>query len=268
MTDGEELGYAGARRPSRILWAAAGLGAVLIHASAFAAFWAERPAEATDDVGAPAFEVGIELASVRAEPTDLPPGPESEATAASAAAVEVKQTVTETELEKADPTETEDPDRIVTTAKTEKPKEEEPIPVAVPTAASQESVASEATAAPTIAAAPEAPVTTAPVIGNGESTTRVRAEWQKRLVTHLDRNKRYPAVTAHQNSEVTLTFTLDRTGRVLAATVLTSSGDRAFDEAALAMMHRADPVPAPPPLIADDGLTFTVPVIFRNKARG
>ena len=266
MTDADELGHGAARRPSRRLWGAAGLAAILIHASAFGAFWFEQPAEANDDVGAPAIEVGIELASVRAEQTDLPPGPESEANAASAAAVEVKQTVTETELPKAVPTETEDPDRIVTTASTAKPKEEDPVSVAIPTPASQESVASDATAAPTIEAA-QAPVTTAPVIGNGESTTRVRAEWQKRLVTHLDHNKRYPATIAHKNREVRLTFTLDRTGRVLTAAVVNSSGDAAFDEAALAMMQRADPVPAPPPLIADDGLTFTVPVLFRNKGK-
>jgi protein TonB len=27
------------------------------------------------------------------------------------------------------------------------------------------------------------------------------------------------------------------------------------------------PVPAPPPLIADEGLSFTVPVIFRVKSK-
>ena len=41
----------------------------------------------------------------------------------------------------------------------------------------------------------------------------------------------------------------------------------AFDEAALAMVRRSDPVPAPPPLIADEGLSFTLPVIFRVKGK-
>ncbi len=31
------------------------------------------------------------------------------------------------------------------------------------------------------------------------------------------------------------------------------------------MMKRADPVPAPPPLVADEGLTFTMPVDFRAR---
>jgi hypothetical protein len=34
------------------------------------------------------------------------------------------------------------------------------------------------------------------------------------------------------------------------------------------MVRRSDPLPAPPPLIADDGLSFTVPVIFRVKGKG
>jgi hypothetical protein len=32
------------------------------------------------------------------------------------------------------------------------------------------------------------------------------------------------------------------------------------------MLHRADPVPPPPPLVADDGLTFSLPVIFHVKS--
>jgi protein TonB len=54
---------------------------------------------------------------------------------------------------------------------------------------------------------------------------------------------------------------------VLAASVVKGSGDNSFDEAALAMIRRADPVPPPPPLVADDGLTFTMPVIFRARPR-
>ena len=56
-------------------------------------------------------------------------------------------------------------------------------------------------------------------------------------------------------------------GHVLSANIVKGSGDTAFDEAALAMVRRSDPVPKPPPMIADDGLNFTVPVIFRVKGK-
>jgi TonB family protein len=54
---------------------------------------------------------------------------------------------------------------------------------------------------------------------------------------------------------------------VLSATIAQSSGDASFDQAALAMMRRADPVPAPPALVADEGLSFSLPVNFRAQRR-
>jgi TonB family protein len=54
---------------------------------------------------------------------------------------------------------------------------------------------------------------------------------------------------------------------VLSANIVKGSGDTAFDEAALAMVRKSDPVPMPPPLVADEGLNFTLPVIFRVKGR-
>ena len=64
-----------------------------------------------------------------------------------------------------------------------------------------------------------------------------------------------------------VSFALDRLGHVLSASIVKGSGDTAFDEAALAMLKRADPVPQPPPLVADEGLSFTLPVIFRVKGK-
>jgi protein TonB len=54
---------------------------------------------------------------------------------------------------------------------------------------------------------------------------------------------------------------------VLSTSIVKGSGDAAFDEAALAMVRRSDPVPQPPPLVADEGLTFTLPVIFKVKGK-
>ena len=64
-----------------------------------------------------------------------------------------------------------------------------------------------------------------------------------------------------------VSFALDRMGHVLSTSIVKGSGDTAFDEAALAMIRRSDPVPLPPPVVADEGLNFTLPVIFRIKGR-
>jgi len=257
------------RRPSWRLWLAAGLGALALHAAcAVAAIASLRSDEADDDLGAPAIEIGLEPASQRGEQTDLPPGPESDASAATPAMQEQKVATEQAELPKERPVESETADRAVTVKDPIKPKEEEPTVKKERAEASEESTAAEATAAPKIAALPEAPRTVAPAQGIGESARRARLTWQKELVAHFDRHKRYPAGHPARATEIVMSFELDRTGHVLSSRVVRSSGDPLFDDAALAMLKRSDPVPAPPPLVADEGLTFTLPVIFRVKGKG
>ena len=140
-----------------------------------------------------------------------------------------------------------------------------PLKVKVQTSASMESVAAEATATPSTEAIPEGPRSVAPVQGTGDSAQRVRVTWQKELVAHLDKHKRYPPERSQQTAEIVVSFTLDRMGHVLSASIVKGSGDAAFDAAALTMVRKSDPVPQPPPLVADEGLNFTLPVIFRVK---
>jgi periplasmic protein TonB len=102
----------------------------------------------------------------------------------------------------------------------------------------------------------------------GESLQRVKVKWEKELVAHFGRHKRYPADRAQKSAETMVSFVLDRLGHVLSASIAKGSGDPAFDEAALAMIHRSDPVPQPPPAVADEGLSFTLPAIFRVKGEG
>jgi TonB family protein len=156
---------------------------------------------------------------------------------------------------------------VVTENESKKPKEDEPKIAAVQTQASTESVAAEATATPSSDAIPESARSVAPAQGTGETARRVRATWQKALVAHLDKHKRYPAERALKSAEIHVRFTLDRLGHVLSTTIEKGSGDAAFDDAAVAMVKRSDPVPPPPPLIADEGLSFTLPVIFRVKGK-
>lgn len=255
-------------RPSRRLWIFAAVIALALHIGGAALAIAHLQAEEADDaLGASAIEIGLELASVRREVTDLPPGPDTDASTASPQLAEQKAEVKETDLPQDKPTETEEADRVVTENESKKPEEDDPKIAAVQTQASTESVAAEATATPSSEAIPEGERSVAPAIGTGETARRVRATWQKELVAHLDKHKRYPADRSQKTAKIEIRFTLDRMGRVLETNIEKSSGDTAFDEAALAMVRRSDPVPAPPPLIADDGLSFTLPVIFRIKGK-
>jgi TonB family protein len=254
--------------PRASLWLAAAAAALAIHVAGVAlAFAYLSPEEPDDALGAPAIEIGVELMAPRAEPTDLPVGPETEASAASPPVVEQKAEVKPTELPTDVPTETEDPDRVVSTQDTQKPKDEEQDVTASQTAPSAESAAAVAMAPPSSETARESTQSVAPAQGTGESELRARMTWQKELSAHLDRHKRYPSDRTQREAHIVVAFVLDRTGHVVSASVAQSSGDTSFDNAALAMMRRADPVPAPPALIADEGLSFSLPVIFRAHGR-
>jgi protein TonB len=251
---------------SRSAWVLAALGALAIHAGGVALALGTLQRDDPDtDLGAPAIEIGIELASPRLDPSDLPVGPDTEASAPSPAVVEQKAVVEQTTLPKAVSNETDDPDRVVAPAEAKKPKDDDPKIATLQTEASEQSVATEATATPSIDSAPESPRSAAPVLGTGASARRDRVTWEKELAAHLNKYKRYPSDRVMQAAEVVVSFVLDRVGHVVSTRVVKGSGDAAFDDAALAMLQRSDPVPPPPAVVADDGLTFTLPVIFHVK---
>jgi len=252
--------------PVRI-WIFASLGALAIHVGCVALAVANLRYDNDGNFGAPAIEVELEPAAPRLDPTDLPPGPNVEATAAAPPVVEQKTTVEQTEFPKAVPTETDDPDRVAAIDDSKSPQEEVPEVKTAQPAPPVESVAVEATAPPSAEAIQESPQSVAPAQRFGESSRRVRATWQKDLIAHLNKHKRYPPNRSNQSAQIVVGFVLDRAGHILSTGIVKGSGDAAFDEAALAMVRRSDPVPAPPPLVADEGLRFTLPVVFRVKSR-
>jgi TonB family protein len=256
------------RHISRTVWIVAALGAVAIHAAcATLALGFMQSADPDADLGAPAIEIGVELAAPRLDPTDLPVGPDTEASAASPAVAAQKAVVEPTDLPKAVPTETDDPDRVVSPNDDKKPTDDDPKTATVQADPSEASVASEATSTPTIDSAPEAPRSVAPSPGTGASAQRERVTWQKELAAHFNKYKRYPPDRNARAAQVVVGFVLDRIGHVLSTHIVKGSGDASFDEAALAMLRRSNPVPPPPALVADEGLSFTLPVIFHVKDR-
>jgi TonB family protein len=246
--------------------AALALGAHLAFAAFAIAAMREDPDE--DDLGAPGIEVSLELASPLIPPQDLPPGPESEASAMSPPVAEQKVETKDVDLPKEKSVESENPDRLVTMQTTKEPNEKDPEIQTQPTKRSNASVAQDAMAMPSVPNAQEATHSTTRDQGTGRSQERMRVTWQKELLAHLNKYKRYPSDRSERSAEILVTFAIDRTGHVLQTNVAKGSGDVAFDHAALAMVERASPLPAPPPLVADEGLVFSLPVIFKKAGGG
>jgi TonB family protein len=247
------------------MWALAVLAALAIHVAGFAvAREYLRDDDPDPELGAPALAIGVELASPRVDPSDLPPGPEVEQSPIAVAAVQPTKILEETVLPKEPPVETEQPDLLVAPMEAKEVKEDQPVTPTMPALPAEASIAVEATAIPSSQVASESPRSITPEQGTGESPQRVRATWQKELVAHLDRHKRYPA-SSTRSAEVLVNFVIDESGHIISSRIVRGAGDAAFDEAALAMLERSDPVPKPPPLVVQQGLNFTQRVIFRVK---
>lgn len=118
-------------------------------------------------------------------------------------------------------------------------------------------------AAPALDAAPADRVA-APSAGASSSSSRAPANWRSRLMAHLNRHKRFPAGETG-SGRARVAFVIDRSGRVLLASLAGSSGNATFDGEAVAMVRRASPVPPPPPEVPGGTISFTVPVDFTRR---
>lgn len=89
-------------------------------------------------------------------------------------------------------------------------------------------------------------------------------DWESLVLKKLQSLKRYPvaAQSAGERGVATVRFTMDRQGHVLSATLVKSTGFDDLDTESIALVHRASPLPAPPPSLTGDVMTLTVPVVF------
>jgi protein TonB len=93
---------------------------------------------------------------------------------------------------------------------------------------------------------------------------RVDTGWQTALVRHLQQYKRYPSDAQSRGEEgvVQLSFTVDRSGRVLNREIVRSSGHRELDNEVMSMIERAQPLPPFPASMPQAKLDLTVPIRF------
>lgn len=130
----------------------------------------------------------------------------------------------------------------------------------------QASAAPLTTAPPRVEAQP-APAAASPVPSTSVNLARAQASWERSLINHLNRHKRYPEAARSRSAQgvVLMAFSIDRGGNVLASRVLRSSGSSHLDEEGLAVLKRASPLPAPPVQLPGPVLELTLPVQFKIR---
>ena len=134
--------------------------------------------------------------------------------------------------------------------KLERPPDEVPAEVPMPVEKPPEKVQN---------SPPPAPVTAQRVKGGAP---KVEPSWQTSLMRQLQRFKRYPAQSRKEEGVVLLSFSLDRSGHVLAHSIARSSGHPHLDNEVMAMIVRADPLPPLPASMPQTRIDLTVPIRF------
>jgi protein TonB len=233
-----------------VRWITAGAAVLAVHGALIAGYWLFKPLEPQGEEDAPA--VIIDLAPLTVATTiqrqDIAPGPEL--------------VQTEPEVQQAKPDQKPDQPKIEPApAINPLVTLPEPKPEVKPEEKPQEPPVKQQTAPPK--AERTAPAPAAARAGSNTSNV-VPPAWVSQLLAHLNRHKQYPSAARahHEEGVVTLNFTMDRGGHVLAHSIVKSSGSQALDAEALAMLQRAEPLPAFPPSMAGASRSFSVPIRF------
>jgi periplasmic protein TonB len=256
-------------------WGASATAIVVVHAALIALalnWYTQRP---VPGVTLPAIMVDMAPVSSAPQSTqmDLAPGPVMQQADAPppehAAAEAVQEQIAPTPPQ-------EKPEVVAPPEQKTEPTPPKPAPVKVepekkPSPAKPRVVRAEAKKptdappAPRTTASPKAKrrAPAASAVSAGASAAAV-ASYNQLVAAHLQRFKQYPAASkaAGQQGVARLSFTLSRSGQVLASRLAGSSGHAALDAETMAMVRRAQPFPPFPPDMRHSSMGFSVPVAF------
>lgn len=209
------------------------------------------PSELTEDTPIEEVETEQETAKVKPVEEPLPPDAKPEIDVAKLPVIDNAEAVLAQALK---------PPPEVETKEAKEPPEPKPKPKQDASSKPQEKSDSSApaTAAPKPLNVKRAETNAAP--STGISTSMSMSTWRGRVMAHLNARKRHPGGSARGRSLVA--FVIDRSGRVLSARLIRSSGTSALDREAVALARRASPVPAPPANVSGGRVTLTVPIHF------
>jgi periplasmic protein TonB len=96
------------------------------------------------------------------------------------------------------------------------------------------------------------------------SAPRIDPSWESLLLRRLQEFKSYPAQARSRNEQgvVVLAFSIDRNGHVVSRHIVRGSGYADLDAEVMALVERAQPMPAFPPSMTEAQLDLTVPIRF------
>ena len=104
-----------------------------------------------------------------------------------------------------------------------------------------------------------------PIHAQTDVQTERATAWKARLSAHIASYRQFPAEALGQTGEARVTFVIDRSGRLISRALAESAGSRSLDDAALAIIARAEPFPAPPSELKEDSFPFTVQIFFGGR---
>lgn len=241
------------RWPESARWVACFALAAGFHAAGAAALLA-RWNDASDLV-ANAPVITIELAALpvapETTPNEIPPGPQQQ----DAEPEPEPDKPLEKKLElppdpKAEPLQAVIPPKIVEKPPEKKPKQKHASLASAPSSAETKSERA-----------------AAPMAGANSQNPNALPNWKSQLAAQLERNKRYPpeAQSRGEQGVSQLAFSVDRSGGVHNARITRSSGSSVLDQATLALVARAAPLPPPPPEITGSQIPISVPIRYNMR---
>ena len=258
----------------RIAAAALVVAGLHVGGVALALVSAKAPEQSMEDVGAPmVVEFDAMPVAPETEQAEATPAEDAQAAAAAPEVTEKLSAKKENDLPTAEASPYEvPPDLQLAQQQTQKQQKEaeDGQPTEAMDAREQEQAPSQAAAA-SVAAAPMTLATderaAAPAEGSVTEAQILPQGWQRAVMAHLGRHKRYPveARIKHVEGEVLLRFVMDRTGKVRSASLTKGSGAPMLDAEALAMLVRAQPLPPLPTQVRGEQVELVVPINYRLK---
>lgn len=100
--------------------------------------------------------------------------------------------------------------------------------------------------------------------GGGAKQAQLQAVWGQQIRARVERRQRFPNGMRGRSGTVTVRISVDREGNLLGVSVSRSSGEQAFDQAAIEAVQRAGRLPKAPQGLSDASMSFTLPMNFSS----